>query len=100
MLEKLTEELLTALNNGDNPYKTCKKYLNMSMDIGTQSVKMEQINQSKAKKVVQMTMLGAEVAIYNSVRSAQHQTDIQNISKACHGEYLSAGGYKWKYKET
>jgi len=107
MLEKLTEELLTDLNNGLNPYKTCKKYLNMSMDVGSNHIKFSQINQPKRKPVTQMTQFGNFVEDYPSISDASRITGIpmSNISNACLGRnksngksVLSAGGYKWKYK--
>lgn len=102
ILEKLTQELLQKLKISTNPYKDCKQYLNMALDIGTQTIKMEQMQQPRRKAVIKMTMLGTELELYPSVRDAAYQTGIPrtNITNCCKGKTPSAGGYKWKYKKT
>ena len=48
--------------------------------------------------VVQLDFSGNLVAEYDSIKDAQHQTGINNISAVCRGERRNAGGYFWQYK--
>ena len=56
----------------------------------------------RKKAILQLDKEGNIINEYPSVREAAQQLDIPetSISKALHGEYKSAGGYKWKLKSS
>ncbi|MCR5191741.1 MAG: hypothetical protein K6D59_00425 [Bacteroidales bacterium] len=49
--------------------------------------------------VLQLDSLNNIVAEFDSIKEAQHQTGIANISAVCRGERKKAGGYYWEYKK-
>lgn len=53
------------------------------------------------KPVLQYDLDGNFIRKYYGIMEAQRETGVQfkNISKVCHGERNSAGGYFWKYEE-
>lgn len=60
----------------------------------------QNISNGKKKKVVQLTLEGNFVKIWDSLGDAQEKLGISNISYVCRGNRKSAGGYIWKYLET
>lgn len=56
---------------------------------------------SRRKKVIQMDMEGNVIADFKSVSEASRSTGANksSIAKCCRGEYKSASGFIWKYKE-
>ncbi len=52
-----------------------------------------------SKKVAKMNLSGEIIQIYDGVRDAGRVTGINrcSIGQACKGNYITAGGYKWKY---
>lgn len=55
----------------------------------------------KAKPVIQLTLEGEFVNIFESIRDAERKLHINNTSivKVLNGERKTAGGYIWKYKD-
>ena len=56
-------------------------------------------NSPSHKPVLQYDLDGNFIRKYYGIMEAQRETGVQfkNISKVCHGERYSAGGYFWKY---
>lgn len=50
--------------------------------------------------VLQMDSWGNIIAEFDSIKEAQLQTGINNISAVCRGERRKAGEYRWTYKKT
>lgn len=48
--------------------------------------------------VIQIDYWGNIIAEYDSIKDAQMQTGINNISAVCRGERKKAGGFQWVYK--
>ena len=55
----------------------------------------------QVSNLIQLTIFNEPVAEYYSTSQASRQTGIshRNIAVCCRGERISAGGYKWKYKD-
>lgn len=62
--------------------------------------KFKNIDEAKAKSkaVLQYDLQGNFIKEYPSYVKAQHSTGIITIYKACIGEYKTAGGFIWKFK--
>lgn len=58
-------------------------------------------SKTRGRKVEQYTLDGKYIRTFNSMIEAANFVNhsYTNISKVCRGEYESAYGYKWKYKE-
>ena len=58
-------------------------------------------NSPKKRMINQYTKVGVFIKEYDSIRSAANELNIDagDISKVCNGKKLSAGNYKWKFKE-
>lgn len=54
-------------------------------------------NKKRRKKVVQYDINGNFIKIYDSIISAQKETNIYHISDCCLNKLKTAGGYIWKY---
>lgn len=54
-----------------------------------------------AKRVVQLSMSGEVIKIFESLSDAERQTKIhaQNIGDCCSGKYNHSGGFKWLYEK-
>lgn len=52
---------------------------------------------SKRKKIIQNSMNGEFIKIWNSIKDIKTELKIQNISECCKGKFKSAGGFKWVY---
>lgn len=54
-----------------------------------------------AKRVVQLSMSGEVIKIFESLSDAGRQTKIhaQNIGACCSGKYKHSGGFKWLYEK-
>lgn len=54
-----------------------------------------------SKKVIQLDMQGEELKVWNSIKEASVNLNIDrsSISACCRGRYITVGGFKWKYKE-
>lgn len=50
------------------------------------------------KPVLQFDLLGSFIKEWESIKLAQDNLKIKNISNACKGKYKTAGGFIWKYK--
>lgn len=61
----------------------------------------EKIAKVHSKKVEQYDLNLNLIRVYDSLRSAEKETNIknQNISACCLGKTKTAGGYVWKYQE-
>ena len=62
----------------------------------------ERMARTKSRKpVIQLTLDGEFITEWAGAKEAGRKTGINRrcISKCCKGERLSAGGYKWMYKE-
>lgn len=75
--------------------KTCKGYFwsyNYSMPFNPEK-------DLRKKQVVQYSLSGEQLAVYESVAHASKQTGISKtcISRVCRGERENSGGYKWSY---
>ena len=55
------------------------------------------LNNSKSKPVIQMTMSEEILATYPSIMEAKRQTGLANINACLVGKRNSAGGFKWRY---
>jgi len=55
----------------------------------------------KCKPVLQIGDDNRIIAKFKSIKQATKKTKINsgNISQACNGKRLSAGGFSWKFKE-
>lgn len=55
---------------------------------------------TRSKAVLQYDLAGNLIGEYSSATEASQATGIyrRSICSCCNGRYLSAGGYKWKYK--
>ena len=51
------------------------------------------------KRIVQISIDGIDLKIWDSVNEAETKLKIYNISAVCKGKQETAGGYKWKYYE-
>lgn len=49
--------------------------------------------------VIQLSKDNQFIKEWGSIRNAEEQLGINNISSCCSGKLNTAGGYKWKYKE-
>lgn len=47
--------------------------------------------------VIQMTLSGEVIRKFNSISSAERETNTNNIFYACSGRRKKAGGFKWKF---
>ena len=56
-----------------------------------------------SKKVLQYDLQGNLIKEWNSIREAHYNTNVyrMGISRCCNNKpsYITAGGYKWKYKD-
>ena len=79
--------------NHKNEVKTDNRVENLSRN--------ERISKALGKRVIQLTIFNEPIAEYYSTSQASKQTGIshRNIATCCRGERISAGGYKWKYKD-
>lgn len=69
---------------------THKENLDKSFELG---------NQNKLKrKVIQYTLKGEKINVYESVNEAFRQTNVRHISECALGKRNTAGGYIWKYE--
>lgn len=61
----------------------------------------EKISQSKQRKVLQVSLEGQIIKIFNSIEDAAKASGCfhSNIVKVCQGKRKKAGGYKWSYFE-
>lgn len=50
-------------------------------------------------EVVQLSMDGKLIKLWESAMDARRELNIYNIAYACKGRYISAGGFKWKYAD-
>lgn len=50
------------------------------------------------REILQYDLQGVFIREYNSIKEAQDNTNINNISAVCRGERKKAGGFIWKYK--
>ena len=59
------------------------------------------LNSPKKRKIPQYTKTNIFIKEYDSIRSAANELKIDagDISTVCNGKQLSAGNYKWKFKE-
>lgn len=83
-------------NNNVSNLEWCDAKYNMNY--GTARKRMIE----KIQKVVIQIDINTNVIvnIFPSVKEAKTQTGICHISSCCRNERKSAGGYKWKYKES
>lgn len=60
---------------------------------------IERRSKSKQKRIMQLTIDGKVVKIYNSLKEAAEENNIPkgNISSCCTGKRNSSGGFKWRY---
>ena len=60
------------------------------------------INNKMSKAVIQMDLEGNFIKEFYSQSQASRETKVcnVNISSCCNGKYNTAGGFKWKFKET
>ena len=71
----------------------------------TQSARKNGIisGKKRSKKVLQYDLDGNFIKEWNSIREAHYNTNISRmgISRCCsnRASYITAGGYKWKYKD-
>lgn len=51
------------------------------------------------KSIIQLTLEGSEIKIWNSIKEASKTLQIKSnsISQVCTKKYKTAGGFKWKY---
>ena len=77
-------------NHVDNLEWCDSKY---NINYGTRSKKMK-TNKSKKIRCIETNI------IYPSIKEAQQQLHIFNISQVCHGKQTTAGGYHWEFINT
>ena len=91
--------------NHKNEVKTDNRIENLEMlsskDNNNYGSRNERISKALGKRVIQLTIFNETIAEYYSTSQASKQTGIshRNIATCCRGERISAGGYKWKYKD-
>ena len=91
--------------NHKNEVKTDNRVENLEMlsskDNNNYGSRNERISKALGKRVIQLTMFNEPIAEYYSTSQASKQTGIshRNIATCCRGERISAGGYKWRYKD-
>jgi hypothetical protein len=56
------------------------------------------LRDKKIKPIVQINLDGQIVKEWVSIKQAEINLGIYNISKVCNGKQETAGGYKWEYK--
>ena len=86
---KNSEKFKAAIEINSEKYKGFKHSENSKIKIGA----------TKAKKIIQKTLEGGFIKIWDSAKQAQRETTYSqgNISRCCNGEYLTAYGFKWEY---
>jgi hypothetical protein len=79
---KHTEESKLKISIGRTGKKLAKEFLD-----------------KKSFKVVQKTLSGEFIRIWDSANQIQRETNFSqgNISKCCNGVYSKSNGYKWEY---
>lgn len=82
-------------NNHWNNLEYCDNWYNSHY--GT---RIERCNaKQKKKKINQYSLNGKFIRQWESVASIRKKLSINNICKACTGEYKQAGGFVWKYAD-
>ena len=84
-----------GITNSANGYWWC--YV---QDYDTFIIKPIGSSKGQPLAVEQLSLTGDVIATYDSTAEAERNTHIphQNISKCCTGKLLTAGKYKWRYK--
>lgn len=59
----------------------------------------KKIAETLTLKIVQLSLEGELIKIWNSIKEAQESLKIGNISNVCKGKRKTSGGFKWKYLE-
>lgn len=59
----------------------------------------EKLTKHFSKKVIQLSLNGEIVKVWDSIKSAKEELKINHISSCCSGKLKTCGGYKWKYYE-
>ena len=81
--------------NLKNEVKTDNRVENLEMlsskDNNNYGSRNERISKALGKRVIQLTIFNEPIAEYYSTSQASNT--------CCRGERISAGGYKWKYKD-
>jgi hypothetical protein len=100
------------LNNGKERSLSHRNNLSLSLKGRTSPNKgkkfsneyKEKLSKSSTSKksVIQMSLNGEFIKIWESIAEAQKKLKIRHISDCCSNKniYKSAGGYKWKYNDT
>ena len=98
--EKLATELISELdrtNDWNEKWNLIKQKLMMVSDISFKEGR--KLTGGKKCKVIQKTLDGNPIMLFNSATEAQGVTGIgfYNILRACKGQRKTAGGYKWAF---
>ena len=95
VIQKITSEMLTALQTEADSQAVIEKYIGWALDIGTYHF------DRRFTEVIQMNDLGSEIARFNSVSETIRKTGISEstLAGALCGRQHSAGGYLWKYNK-
>lgn len=68
--------------------------------ISIQLRKNKELNQDKAKKVLQFNATGILIKVWDSVEKAKMTTKVTHVGQCCRGECKTAGGFVWKYENS
>lgn len=63
------------------------------------SKKLSNSHSHQKKKVIQLTLDGKKIKIWESISEAKKEYRNNHISECCLGKIKTAAGYKWKYYE-
>lgn len=77
-------------------------YARTNLNYGSRNGKAgKTISQKPHRHILQYSLTGELVAEYESSAAAMRKTGVWNthIIQCCKGKVLTAGGYRWKYKE-
>lgn len=97
-----SQKAIDAMKKANTGKKRTPEQVEALREKGRNQTRLYGKDNKHSKAVLCLTTSGELVKKYYGLMDAYRETGIsfQNISKACHGKYKSAGGYKWRFEDA
>lgn len=99
---KYSEKAIEAMRKATTGMKRTPEQVEALREKGRKQKRLYGAENKHSVPVICMTETGEFVKRYAGLSQAYRETGVwtQNISKACHGIYKTAGGYKWRFEDA